>query len=90
MALPSETIVMLSKWMYDVYDYGALEDLQEKWFGFKDDDFTTYFPKEMSVASGLYQNKPLGHFKTKMGSGLVSPLILPIGSLIKQKKVGLI
>ena len=44
--------------MYDVYAYGALEDLQEKWFGFKDDDFTTYFPKEMSVASGLYPNKP--------------------------------
>jgi len=59
MALPSETIVMLSKWMYDVYANGALGDLQEeKCFGYKDDDFTTYFHKEMSVASGVYWKKP--------------------------------
>jgi len=58
MALPSESIVMLSKWMYNVYAGGTLGELQEKWFGYKDDDFTQYFPKEMSVTSGVYRNKP--------------------------------
>jgi len=58
MALPSETVVMLSKWMYNVYAGGTLGELQEKWFGQRDDDFTEYFPKEMSVSSGVYRNKP--------------------------------
>jgi len=58
MALPSETAVMLAKWMYAVYVGGGIGDLQEKWFGHRDDDFTKYFPKEMSVTSGVYRNKP--------------------------------
>ena len=44
--------------MYDVYASGALGDLKEKWFGYKEDDFTSYFPSKMSVTSGVYRNKP--------------------------------
>ena len=58
MALPPETSVMLSKWMYDAYADGSLGDLQGKYFGYRDDDFPSYFPKQMSVTSGVYRNKP--------------------------------
>ena len=87
MALPSETIVM-SSWMYDVYANGALGYLQEKWFGFKDDNFTTYFPRNVS-SIWFISEQASGISKRRWGVvGIVFDSANRI--LIEQKKVGLI
>ena len=58
MSLPARTTVMLNRWMFNAYKDGALGDLQEKYFGYRDDDYPKYFPKQMAVSSGIYRNKP--------------------------------
>ncbi|KAL7553318.1 hypothetical protein ACHAWF_016595 [Thalassiosira exigua] len=48
---------LLSQWMYRLYKSGALGDLQDKHFGFRE-DYSKYFPQEMSLTAGVYRNKP--------------------------------
>lgn len=49
----------MNKWHYDARVSGDISALQQKWFGFTFDDFSTAYPEAMSVSAGTIEFPPL-------------------------------
>ena len=65
--LLSGTTVIIGKWMYEIDASGVLGDLQNKYFGEKQ-DFSQRYPSKITVTSGVYRNKPQAYQDEADGS----------------------
>ena len=48
----------MNKWHYDARVSGDISALQQKWFGFTFDDFSSFYPDTMSVSAGVIEFPP--------------------------------
>jgi hypothetical protein len=84
--LPSETTVMMSRWMYEINASGVLGDLHNKYFGEKQ-DFSRRYLSEITVTSGVNCNKPQAYQDEADARGWASSLKQPLASRSQQKRM---